>query len=78
MNGQSKWILPIHIIFEKIAVVYKKDHPLRDKKVLEGKKISVQMGSTMEIWIKKNIPNADLSSINTNNQAIEGLKIRAS
>ena len=32
------------------------------------------MGSTLEIWLKTNVPNALLATVDTNNQAIEMLK----
>lgn len=60
--------------FEKLAVVYRKAEPVQSSAELEKKHISVQMGSTMELWLKNNIKTAQLSCVNTNNQAIESLK----
>jgi polar amino acid transport system substrate-binding protein len=60
--------------FEKMAVVYKKDAPIEKIDGLKGKKIATQLGSTMEIWLKKNAQDVDIVSVNTNNQAIESVK----
>lgn len=60
--------------FEKMAVVYKKEMPIKNVDMLKGKKIATQIGSTMEIWLKKTVPEAEIFAVNTNNQAIESVK----
>lgn len=59
---------------ESLSMVYKKDHPIDDKSKVTGKKISCQMGSTMEIWLKTAAHNVQLTAMDHSNQAIEALK----
>jgi polar amino acid transport system substrate-binding protein len=59
---------------ESFASVYKQDHPITTKSQLENIKIACQLGSTMEIWLRKNISNVSIVSVDNNNQAIELLK----
>ncbi|MCL9684491.1 ABC transporter substrate-binding protein [Legionella maioricensis] len=60
--------------FESMAVVFKKEQPITSAKELTNKKLACQLGTTMEIWAKKQVPTAELISMNNNNQAIEALK----
>ena len=60
--------------FEKMAVVYKKGMPIENIDGLKGKRIAAQLGSTMEIWLKKTAPDVNIVSVNTNNQSIESVK----
>lgn len=60
--------------FESMAAVFPEKNPIREVKDLAGKKIAVQLGSTMEIWLKKNVPNAHLLVMDNNNQTIAALK----
>lgn len=60
--------------YEKMAVVYKKEAPIENIDMLKGKKIAIQLGTTMEIWLKKTAPDVEIVAVNTNNQAIESLK----
>jgi len=60
--------------FESMAVVFKKEQPLHSAQELAHKKLACQLGTTMEIWTKKQVPTAELISMNNNNQAIEALK----
>lgn len=62
--------------FESLAVVFDEQKPINNAQQLRGKKIAVQLGSTMEIWLKKNVPNANILVIDNNNQAIAALKAR--
>jgi polar amino acid transport system substrate-binding protein len=41
---------------------------------LDNKKIACQLGSTVETWLKNNVDDYQLISLDNNNQAIEGLK----
>ncbi|MDR3441448.1 MAG: ABC transporter substrate-binding protein [Legionella sp.] len=60
--------------FESLAAVFDQQHPIKDVQQLKGKKIAAQLGSTMELWLKKNVPDAHLLVIDNNNQAIAALK----
>lgn len=60
--------------FESLAVVYSQQQPIKNIAQLTNKKIAVQLGSTMEIWLKNNLPNAQLLVMDNNNQAIAALK----
>ncbi|MCW8469055.1 ABC transporter substrate-binding protein [Fluoribacter gormanii] len=60
--------------FESMAAVFPGTKPINDVTQLTDKKIAVQLGSTMEIWLKKNMPNANLLVMDNNNQTIAALK----
>ena len=60
--------------FESIAAVYPIDHPVTNQAQLMNKKIACQLGSTMEIWLKKNGFVAQITVLNNSNQSIEALK----
>lgn len=60
--------------FEGMAAVFKKDSPIHDPSQLAGKKIAAQLGSTMEIWLKKHAQEEQIVPMDNNNQAIEALK----
>jgi polar amino acid transport system substrate-binding protein len=57
-----------------IAAVYKQDQPINGIADLKGKKIACQLGSTMEIWLKKNGFRSQTIAMDNNNLAIEALK----
>ena len=38
-----------------------------------GKKIACQIGTTMEMWLKKNAPNCKIQTVDSNVQAVEAL-----
>lgn len=57
-----------------IVAVYKENQAIHSKEELKGKKIACQLGSTMEIWAKKNGFGAQLMVMDNNTQAIEALK----
>ncbi len=59
---------------DSFAIVYLKTAPIQDKAQLSQKKIACQLGSSMEMWLKKQIPSNSLVLVDTNNQAIEALK----
>lgn len=59
---------------ESLSVVFFKNKPISDKSQLYGKKIACQLGTTMDIWLKKNAPNSEIILVDNNNQAIEALK----
>lgn len=57
-----------------IAAVYKTQQPIANIVDLKDKKIACQLGSTMEIWLKKNGFKKQMIAMDNNNQAIEALK----
>jgi polar amino acid transport system substrate-binding protein len=64
-----------------LAIVYKKGDSEFDKSdfrrmktKLENAKIGCQLGTTMEVWLKKNVPNSEIISMDVNNKIIEALK----
>lgn len=59
---------------ESMVVVFNKERPIVDKSQLSGKKIACQLGTTMEIWLKKYAISTEIITMNNNNQAIEALK----
>jgi polar amino acid transport system substrate-binding protein len=60
--------------FESLAAVFPETKPIKDVKELANKKIAVQLGSTMEIWLKKQVPEANILVMDNNNQTIAALK----
>ncbi len=60
--------------FEWMAAVYPTDHPITKPTQLKNKKIACLLGSTMEVWLKKNGFDAHLMLLNNSNQVIEALK----
>lgn len=60
--------------FEGMAVVFKYGNTINSITALQDKKITCQLGTTMELWVKKQLPSADLLLMDNNNQAIEALK----
>ncbi|CEK09530.1 substrate-binding periplasmic protein [Legionella hackeliae] len=60
--------------FETMATVFRKDNPIQSQDALRGKIIACQLGSTMEIWLKKHFPHSFIVAMDNNNQAIEALK----
>ncbi len=60
--------------FDGIAAVFKTSQPVKTKASLKDKKIACQLGSTMEIWLKKNNFATHLHTMDNNIQAIEALK----
>jgi polar amino acid transport system substrate-binding protein len=59
---------------EVFAAVYKKSNPVTKMGQLTQVKIACQLGTTMEIWLKKNFPQAAVVAVDNNGQAIEMLK----
>lgn len=60
--------------FEGMAAVFKSGESINSISVLNNKKLACQLGTTMEFWVKKQVPTADLVLMDNNNQAIEALK----
>lgn len=63
---------PYH--FGTLATVFKTSAPVTEQSQLIGKKVGCQLGTTMEIWLKKHIPEKNIISFDNNNLAIEALK----
>lgn len=59
--------------FESMAAVYPSGQPITKAAELTGKKIGVQLGSVMEIWVRSHFPANNLTAFDNNNQAIEAL-----
>lgn len=59
---------------EGLVAVFKEGQPITSQSDLAGKQIATQLGSTMEIWLKNNVADADVTLLDTNIQAIEALK----
>lgn len=59
--------------FEGMASVYKSNQSITTPEQLKGKKIAVQLGSVMELWLKQNYPEVEITALDNNNQAIEAL-----
>lgn len=60
--------------FDGIAAVFKTAKPIKSKDDLKAKKIACQLGSTMEIWLKKNNFATHLQAMDNNVQTVEALK----
>lgn len=59
---------------EELFAVFRRSNPLLDAASLEGKKLACQLGTTMEIWLRKNVRNAQIICLDNVGQAVEALK----
>jgi polar amino acid transport system substrate-binding protein len=59
---------------EKLAAIFRNDSPIHDNDDILNKKIACQLGTTMELWLRKNFPKNELLLTDHTNQAIESLK----
>lgn len=59
---------------ESLVMVYPTDRPITNKSELANKKIACQLGTTMEMWLKKQLPPVEVVAMDNTNQAIEALK----
>lgn len=59
--------------FEGMASVYHSEQPITTPSQLKGKKVAVQLGSIMEIWLRENYPQIEITALDNNNQAVEAL-----
>ena len=64
--------VPYHVA--QLAVVYPKDQPLGPPVTWRTLKIACQVGTTMQAWVSANVPSVEVVPMDTNLQAIEGLK----
>ncbi|RAP36322.1 amino acid ABC transporter substrate-binding protein [Legionella quinlivanii] len=60
--------------FQEMAAVYKVDTPVIKAEQLQNKKIAVQLGSVMDLWVHAQFPSQEITAFDNNNQAIEALK----
>ncbi|MDR1334045.1 MAG: ABC transporter substrate-binding protein, partial [Holosporaceae bacterium] len=60
--------------FDSFSAVYKEDNPVTSKDQLAKVKVICQLGTTMELWLRQQIPDVSLTMVDNNNQAIESLK----
>lgn len=60
--------------FEGMAAVYKISQPVTSTDQLKDKRIAVQLGSVMDIWVHKQFASTQITAFDNNNQAIEALK----
>ncbi|MBA8756957.1 MULTISPECIES: substrate-binding periplasmic protein [Wolbachia] len=59
----------------EFGILYHKNKPIAGINNLTHKKIAVQLGTVMEIWLKEHVPTtAQIIAIDNNNQAVETLK----
>lgn len=65
--------LSVPYYFESMAAIYKANQPVNQSSQLNSKKIAVQLGSVMEIWLKKHYPRNQITVFDNTNQAIEAL-----
>lgn len=59
---------------DHLAAVYHRRLPVTQAHQLQDKKIACQLGTTMDLWLKKHMPHASVMRVDQNNQAIESLK----
>lgn len=59
---------------ESLAALFLKNQKMISKNDIANKTVACQMGSTMEIWLKKYFPNSKIVSLDTNPQAVQALK----
>jgi polar amino acid transport system substrate-binding protein len=59
---------------ESLAVLFHTKNPIENQNALIGKKIICQLGTTMEIWLKKHAKNSEIITMDNNPQAVEMLK----
>ena len=72
-NREKNFDFTAPYYFEGMAVIYKIDAPVKNIEQLAGKKIAAQLGSVMEIWLRKHVPGETITILNNNNQAVEAL-----
>ena len=59
---------------DSMSIVFPKSLPIENESELRGKKIACQIGSTMEMWLKRHVPDVQITAMDNNNQVIEALK----
>ena len=59
--------------FASMALLYKTNQPMVSTSQIPGKKMAVQMGSVMEIWLRNTCQASAMTAFKTTNQAVEAL-----
>jgi polar amino acid transport system substrate-binding protein len=59
---------------ESMAVIFMNTLAIHNPTDLIGKKVACQLGTTMEFWLKKQVPEAEIITMDSNPQAVEALK----
>lgn len=59
--------------FDGMVAIFRNTTTLNESSQLSGKKLSAQLGSVMELWLRSHFPNDELITMDSNNQAIEAL-----
>ncbi|MDR1910253.1 MAG: ABC transporter substrate-binding protein [Holosporales bacterium] len=56
-----------------LVVLFRKGEPVADKTQLSQQKVACQLGTTMEIWLKDHVPNAERVIMDNNNQVVQAV-----
>jgi polar amino acid transport system substrate-binding protein len=59
--------------FDGMVAIFRKTTAINKSSQLSGKKLSAQLGSVMELWLRSHFPNDEITTMDNNNQAIEAL-----
>lgn len=59
---------------DSLAMIFLKGNPILDRSQLKGKKIACQLGTTMDLWLKKHSKDSIVLRTDNSPQAIETLK----
>jgi polar amino acid transport system substrate-binding protein len=60
--------------FDKLAVVYRTDHPVKTLEDLQSQKVGSQLGSVQEIWVKTHCTQSQSMTMDNTAHLIEALK----
>jgi polar amino acid transport system substrate-binding protein len=60
--------------YEELHIIFRAVEPIKGKEDLRSLKVACQLGSTMEIWLRKHGQGAKIIPMDSNVQAIEALK----
>jgi polar amino acid transport system substrate-binding protein len=60
--------------FEEMFLVFDSRQQIGSVDDLKGKKVACQLGTTMEIWLRKNCKSSEITAMDNNSLAIETLK----
>lgn len=71
---QKQFDFSITYYFETMAALYPKQHPIKQVTQLKGKKVAVQLGSVIALWLQDHYPHVECITFDNNNQAVEALK----
>lgn len=60
--------------FADMALIFKKEHPIQNINELTHKKVAVQLGTTMETWVRELFKDLQLITLGHNQQLIASIK----